>query len=208
MGRSRYYGNGSVLFSNCSVFGPGSLYFYDKSNVTIFDSNINKNLQARDSSRVTIFNSTIELLNLNMRSANSSINNVNGGFFDFWDFWLNCSVVVSPSGSAPTVTLNQTTILEWSFSFQDSSYSEIFSSDIWLLHANENAHVSLYNSTMNEIELYGTSIVELTNSTHQLRKFSNEAKVYVSWYLFVHVVDSLIQNVPLANVTVTSRMQH
>jgi hypothetical protein len=166
VGASRFYGNGSVLFSNCSVFGPGTLYFYDESNVTILDSNIEKNLQARDSSRFTIFNSTIELLNLIMKSANSSINNLKAGFFDFWDFWLSCSVAVSPSGRAPNVTLDHTTILEWSFSFQDSSYSEIFNSEIWLLHANENAHVSLYNSTMNEIELYETSIVELTNSTY------------------------------------------
>jgi len=203
MGASRYYGNGSVLFSNCSISGPGTLYFYDESNVTIFDSSIEINLQARDSSRFTIFNSTIELLNLNMKSANSSINNLNSGFFDFWDFWLNCSVVVSPSGRAPTLTLIQTTVKKWSFSFQDSSSAKILSSEIWKLHANENAHASLCNSTVYDIELYGTSIVELTNSTHQLRKFSNEAKVYVSWYLFVHVVDSLTQNVPLANVTVT-----
>jgi hypothetical protein len=203
MGAGRYHGNGSVLFSNCSISGPEELYLYDESNVTIFDSDTEKNLQARDSSRVTIFGSTIELLALVMESANSSIHDLSAGFFDIWDFWLDCSVVVSPSGRAPNVTLNQTTIMEWSFSFQGSSYSEIFSSEIWLLHANENAHVSLHNSTMNKIELYGTSIVELTNSTHQLRQFYNEAKGYVSWYLFVHVVDSLIQNVPLANVTVT-----
>ncbi len=32
---------------------------------------------------------------------------------------------------------------------------------------------------------------------------AGESEVFVSWYLFVTVVDSLIQKVPLANVTVT-----
>jgi hypothetical protein len=203
MATSRYYGNGSVLFSNCSIFGPGTLYFYDESNVTIFDSNIEKNLQARDSSRFAVFNSAIGLLNLIMSSANSSINNLNAGFFDFWDFWLNCSVIVSPSGRAPNVTLNQTTILGWSFSFQDSSRSEILNSEIWLLHANENAHVSLYNSTLNEIELYWTSVAELVNSSYILTSLFGESMVYVSRYLSVHAVDSILQEVPLANISVT-----
>ncbi len=200
---SRYYGNGTLHLSNCSVYGPGGLFFYDESNVTVLDSNIEKNLQARDSSRVAISNSTIETLEIVTSSANSSIENLNAGFFNYWDFWLNCSVVVSPLGRAPNVTLDQTTILEWRFSFQDSSYSEIFSSEMWLLHANEDAHVTLYNSTMNTIELYWTSVVELVNSTYVLTDLSGESKVYVSWYLSVHVVDSILQDVPLANISVT-----
>ena len=199
---SRFYGNGTLYFSNCSISGPGSLYFNDESNVTVRNSNIEKNLQARDYSRVMISNSTIERLELVTKSANSSIKNLNAGFFNYWDFWLNCSVVASPSGRAPYVVLNQTLVQDWSLSFQDSSYSEIFGSTIWQLHEYD-SHASLCNSTMNKIELYGNSTVELVNSTYMLTYLTGESDVYVSWYLFVNVVDSLIQNVPLASVTVT-----
>ena len=199
---SRFYGNGTLYFSNCSISGPGSLFFNDESNLTVRNSNIEKNVQARDSSRVMISNSTIERLELVTKSANSSIKNLKAGFFNYWDFWLNCSVVASPSGSAPYVVLNQTLVQDWSLSFQDSSYSEIFGSTIWQLHEYD-GHASLYNSTMNKIELYGNSTVELVNSTYMLTYLTGESEVYVSWYLFVNVVDSLTQNVPLANVTVT-----
>ncbi len=202
MSTSRSYGNGTLYFSNCSISGPGGLYFNDETNVTVLDSSIEMNLQARDFSRVTIFNSTIELLEPVTKSANSSIKNLKAGFFNYWDFRLDCSIVVSPSGSAPYIVLNQTLVQDWSLSFQDSSYSEIFSSKIWQLHEND-GHASLYNSTINRIELYGPSTVELVNSNFTLTDLAGESEVYVSWYLFVNVVDSLIQDVPLANVTAT-----
>ncbi len=199
---SRYFGNGTLYFSNCSISGPGGLYFNDETNVTVLDSNIEMNLQARDFSRVTIFNSTIELLEPVTKSANSSITNLKAGFFNYWDFRLDCSIVVSPSGTAPYIVLNKTLVQDWSLSFQDSSYSEIFSSKIWQLHEND-GHASLYNSTINRIELYGLSTVELINSNFTLTDLAGESEVYVSWYLFATVVDSFIQNVPSANVTVT-----
>ncbi len=199
---SRFFGNGTLYFSNCSIIGQGGLYFNDETNVTVLDSNIEMNLQARDFSRVTVFNSTIELLEPVTKSANSSIKNLKAGFFNYWDFRLNCSVVVSQSGSAPYIVLNQTLVQDWSLSFQDSSYSEVFSSKIWQLHEND-GHASLYNSTINRIELYENSTVELVNSNFTLTDLAGESEVFVSWYLFVTVVDSLIQKVPLANVTVT-----
>ena len=202
MSTSRYYGNGTLYFSNCSISGPGGLYFNDESNVTVLDSNIEKNLQVRDFSRAMISNSTIERLELVTKSANSSINNLNAGFFNYWNFWLDCSVVVSPSGRAPYIVLNQTLVQDWSLSFQDSSYSEIFGSTIWQLHEYD-GHASLYNSTINRIELYTTSTVELVNSTYILTDLAGESEVYVSWYLSIHVVDSILQNVPLANISVT-----
>jgi hypothetical protein len=195
---SRYYGNGSILFINSSV--EGYLFFYDESNVTFLDSEISQYVSVRDSPRVTFSNSTVEQLQLVTHSANSSISHLSPGFFDYWDFWLNGSVTVS-SGSAPNITLIQTAVQEWSLSFQSSSSAEIFSSDISQLHANGIAHISVTNSTIDSVELYSSSIAELANSTHTTSRLFNEAKIFVSWYLNVHVLDSIGQDVPLANVT-------
>ncbi len=198
---SRFYDNGSLFFSNCSVFGPGGFYFNDECNVTVLDSTIEKNFQVRDFSRALIYDSTIERLELVTHTTNCSIENLNPGFYNYWDFWLNCSVVVGQFGRSPYVTLNQTLIESWNLSFQASSFAEIFESSIWQLHENA-GHACLYNSTMNRIELYGGSTVNLVNSSYVQTYLSGTSTVYVNWYLFVSVVDSLSQNVPLANVTV------
>lgn len=199
---SRFYDNGTLSFSNCSVSGPGGFYFNDECNVTVLDSIIEKTFQVRDFSRAWIHDSTIERLELVMYTSNCSIENLNPGVYSYWDFWLNCSVVVGSFGRSPYVVLNQTLIEAWNLSFQASSYAEIFGSSIWQLHENE-GHAFLYNSTVNRIELYKSSTVKLVNSSYVQTHLSGEPAVYVSWHLFVSVVDSLSQNVPSANVTVT-----
>jgi hypothetical protein len=198
---SRFYDNGTLSFSNCSISGPGGFYFNDKCNVTVLDSIIEKNFQVRDFSRALISNSTIKRLELVTYTANCTIENLNPGFYDYWDFWLNCSVAVGPFGRSPDVVLNQTLIEAWNLSFQASSYAEISGSSIWQLHENE-GHAVLSNSTVHRVELYGSSMVELVNSSYVQTDLSGASAVSVSWYLSVSVVDSWSQTVPLANVTV------
>jgi hypothetical protein len=200
---NRFYGNSSALFLNCSA--SGSYLLYHETNATIVDSTINS-LQTRDFSIASIANSTIDYLEIVSFSANASIFNLFPEFFVFWDFQLNCSVQIDPLGQAPHVTLKQTTINKWGFSFQSTitaSNPEIINSKIWSLHANGISHISAYNSTLNAIELYQSSVVLLVNSTHSTHYLSlfGDSKVYVSWCLGVHVIDSISQNVPSANVT-------
>jgi len=200
-GDSRFYGNSSAMFSNCTML-EGGIYYYDTSEGTIHDSTF-EYIQARGSSKVSFFNSTIEDLDLITQSANSSIVNLAPGFFDFWDFWLNCSVSVSVSGRAPNVTLTKMTVQMWSFSFQASSNAQIEGSEIGYLHANQYSQVSVYDSTVYSIELYYLAAVRLTNSTCSTYRFFQQTKVYVSWYLDAYVIDSIGQDVPSANVTAT-----
>lgn len=201
VGDSRFYENSSAIFSNCTMH-EGGIYYYDKTEGTILNSTFGY-IQARGSSKVSFFNSTVEELDLVTQSANSSIINLTPGLFDFWDFWLNCSVSVSLLGRASNVTLTQTIVQMWSFSFQGSSNAEIKGSEIGYLHANQYSQVSVYNSTLYSIELYYLAAVRLTNSTCSTYRFFQQTKVYVSWYLDVHVIDSIGQNVPSANVTAT-----
>jgi len=201
VGDSRFYENSWAIFSNCTMH-EGGIYYYDKTEGTILNSTFGY-IQASGSSKVSFFNSTVEELDLVTQSANSSIINLTPGLFDFWDFLLNCSVSVNLVGSAPNVTLMQTTVQMRSFSFQDSSNAEIKGSEIGYLHANQYSQVSVYNSTLYSIELYYLAAVRLTNSGCSKYRFFQQSKVYVSWYLDVHVIDSIGQNVPSANVTAT-----
>lgn len=199
-GPCRQYGNGEFTFSNCSVYVY--LYFYDEADVKIYDSRFTRFMSVRENSSVLIVNSTIEALGLVMYSVNSSITHLSPGSFDFWSFWGNCSVVTEVGGRAPNVTLMQTTVQEWEVSLQSSSYSEIDSSILQKIHTN-NGHAIATDSSISRIELYYSSTVELTNCTHDMSSLHEEAKIYVNWYLDVHVTDLFNQDVPNANISIT-----
>jgi len=51
---------------------------------------------------------------------------------------------------------------------------------------------------------YNETAIWLTNSTYGDSATSNQSKVFECWYLDIHVIDSIGQNVPSANVTGTN----
>ncbi|MCW3980105.1 MAG: carboxypeptidase-like regulatory domain-containing protein [Candidatus Bathyarchaeota archaeon] len=86
----------------------------------------------------------------------------------------------------------------------DSSAVNVSNSEIWWqFQARHTAVVTASNSIINEFETYESSVVRLVNSTCTSYSISNESKAYISWYLDVHVTDSIGQDVPAANVTAT-----
>lgn len=172
---NRFYGNSSVILSNCSV--NGFWYFNDETNGMIQNATVN-GLQARENSSLSIVNSTMGNLDVVTMSVNASIFNLSPGLFKSWDFWLNCSVESAVSGLAPHITLTQTTVNGWSFSFQGSGASEIIKSQISYLHVNLLGNIHVYNSTIGTIELYSSPIIELTNSTYSDLDFHGDAQVY------------------------------
>jgi len=196
---NRFYGDSSVIFSNCSA--SGHYYLDDEVNATIRDSTINY-LQARESSEASISNSTIEQLSIVPFSTNVSVTNLSPGFLASWDFWLNCSVQMNPSGKAPYLSLMQTTINTWDFSFQsfEASYQDIINSSVGLLHSNGLSHISVHNSTIDKIELYSSSVVRLINSTYSTHKLLDNTTIITSWYLDINVIDSIGQNIPYAKI--------
>jgi len=198
---SRHYSTSSLTFKNCSV--SGFLYFYDTTNVTIIDSQMSRSLNVREASTATIFNSTIEKLILTSYSANASVRNLKPSLFEFWNFWSNCSVAINAGGQAPNVTLVHAEIQELELSFQSASHAEIASSTFDHLHANSVTMVAITNSTIYDLELYNFAIAKSLNSNYTQIRLYNSAKVFMSWYLAVHVIDSDSQPVPLANVTAT-----
>lgn len=201
MSYSRHYATSSLMFKNCSV--SGYLHFYDTTSVTIIDSQMSGAVIAREASTVTIFNSTVEMLGLTSYSANASVRNLSPSLFESWNFWSNCSVAINAGGQAPNVTLIHTEIQEWDLSFQSASHAEIASSTLEHLHANSITMLAITNSTVYDLELYNFAVAKSLNSNYTQIRLYNSAKVYMSWFLAVHVVDSDSQPIPLANVTAT-----
>ena len=136
-------------------------------------------------------------------SANYSVINHAPGF-DNWNFLQNCSVVAAPTGIAPNVTLTGTWIYGWGFSSRGNSNYTIFNSLLYALDSHDFSTVHVYNSTISwRLWSSDSSNVWLLNSTSSTFAIEEASRIYVCWYLDVHVVDSIGQNVPSATVTAT-----
>lgn len=84
----------------------------------------------------------------------------------------------------------------------DSSAVNVSNSEIdWQLQARTSAVATASNCGINELDTHESSVVRLVNSTYTSCSIYNSSKVYICWYLDVHVVDSIAQDVPAANVT-------
>lgn len=154
----------SVYNSNVAL-----LRTHDSSVTSILESRT-KLLRAYDSSAIYVSRSTVEELFIYCGSVNCSIVGLTPSSFKEWNFWLDSSVVVAPSGYAPDVTLEETQIQRgWGFSLFDSS------------------NVTISDSTLEYLGLSDSSVVRLISSTVTYHYIISEAKVYVYWYLDVHV---------------------
>ena len=205
---NRFYGNGSATFSNFTT----DSYFYceDETNMTVLDSRLG-GFQARDYSTAIVTNSTLQQLNVVLFSGNATLVDVSPGFFSYWDFQTNCSVVLGPQTMAPQVTLSQTSIGDnWGFSFQGACTATVANSTLSMLHVNlptpQSGNIYASDSFINTVELYYEATVTLTNVTYlQPRPFQN-SEINVYWYLDTHVIDDSPppgQDVEGANVIVT-----
>jgi hypothetical protein len=161
-------------------------------------------LQARGSSAVSVFNSSLQYVDVVLIDGNASILNLSPGFFDLWHFQENCSVVFTPMTRAPDVVLSKTAVGFWSFSFQNNSTAALTNCELLQLHTNEHAVVDVYDSVIGTVELYHQAVATLTNTTYGLLRPFGNGEVWVFWYLDVHVLDgspSPGQSVGSANVT-------
>jgi hypothetical protein len=127
-----------------------------------------------------------------------------------------------PGGESPNVTLTNTWLEDWMFFFYGDSYATISDSTLGKIATFDSSTVYLFNSTvyytdftsssrvfMFDSKILGylytrkSSAVSLVNSIyHSIYDVEDESQVRIAWYLDVHVVDSLNQSVPSANVTV------
>jgi len=171
--------------ANASVSNSRIRFLVASSSVflSVFNSTISYTLQTNGSPQVFVSNSSIAKVNLRLESVNCSISNFGPGIFPFWNYHLNCSATVSPDGYAPNITITHCTIDSWQLSFQGRSNATITNSTLSTLFSYYNTKIWLVNSTASHIQYL-------------------EGQVYVSWYLDVHVTDSIDQDILNANVTV------
>ncbi len=138
------WANSSVNLSNCKI---ASLKLYESSTVTISDSSIGTWLEIQPS------------------SVNCSIVDLAKGFTSFWNYLLNCSVVMGAEGYAPNLTVRDTTISNWYFIFRGSSNATIYNSSLVYLDCTGLATVDVMNSNIQGIYAYQTSNMNIANST-------------------------------------------
>ena len=198
-----YAGGSSAVNVSESTFT--GLWGGSSSTVTVSNCTISSHLVAQDSSVFNISNSTIRQLYVWSGSVDCHVFGLGPGFFGFWNYSLDCSVVVAPSGWAPEVTLKDSQIEDWIFDFWGSSNATITNSTIEALETISSSVATASNSIINWLTTRDDTVVWLINSTCSSYYKYDNSKIYICWYLDVHVIDSIGQNVPGANVRVVSR---
>jgi hypothetical protein len=154
-------------------------------------------------------------------SVNCTISRLEPGLISHWNFITNCTVSILSGGFTPNVTFTNTHVGGWGFHFYDYSNVEIANSSVWQvtgdgysvmslkstncfgLYGYSYAMLLVNDSVINKIQARHDSNTWLLNTTYNNLDIRDSAKVHVSWYLDVHVIDSIAQNVPSANVTAT-----
>lgn len=161
------------------------LWSCDSSTVAVSNCTINSYLLTEEYSVIGISNSTLRELQVEARSVNCSVLALKPGFFVSWNYSLDCSVSSAPGGYAPEVTVKESQIQSWRFDFYGSS------------------NATITNCTINYLTSHDSSFVKMVNSPCSYIIIDYEGKVVIHWILNVNVTDSIGQDVPAANVTVT-----
>jgi hypothetical protein len=161
------------------------LWSSDSSIVAVSNCTINSYLRTEEYSMINISNSTLRELQMESKSVNCSVFALKPGFFASWNYSLYCSLSIAPEGYAPKVMVKDSQIQDWRFDFYGSSNATIANCTIDYLTSHDSSFVSMTNSPCSYIIIY------------------YEARVVIHWILNVHVTDSIGQDVPAANVTIT-----
>jgi len=192
------YDTSKVNVSNSTLW---FLSGYESCSVTASNCTIGQ-FSAEDSSIINVSDSEIGYwLDIESRSVNCSITGIMPGLVTSWNYLVDCSVLVSSGGYAPNVTVHNTQINEWIFDFWGSSNVTISNSTLRDLVPRESSIVTVTDSRVYRVYAHDSSVTWMFNSTSNYYYPYHESKIYVYWYLAVHVIDSISQNVPSANVT-------
>jgi hypothetical protein len=179
-------------------------------------------LTGRDNANLYINNcSIVSYITVYTSSANCSIVGLAPGYFDYWNFKLNCSVTVAVGGGAPNFMLIDTNVNMWSFNFQDNTNATISNSVLFLVDIYDyavasayntvatyavrtwhNSKLYAYNSSTDDAYSYGNSEQWVIYSVCNYSEIHDQSRTYICWYLDAHVVDMNSDDVPYANVTV------
>jgi hypothetical protein len=194
-----YPGHDSTVNISHSVVS-GTMIAYDNSKLNILNCTTSV-VVANDVSAVNVLNSTLDEVHPAAVSINCSISGLKPGFVNYWNFELNCSVIGS---QFPEFVLANTEVGYWSFGFEATSNITVSDSELWDFRIASSSVALIQDSLLTDsLQSYGKAETYLVNSTVTVYDINFESKVNVCWYLDVHIVDSIGQDVPSANVTAT-----
>jgi hypothetical protein len=213
-------GDGAIELSNCTI--SDEFYADENANVRLLNCNV-MYVGLTGESDVLVSESTISGgVGFHLWSVNCSISELKPGFFSYWNFLINCSVVTTPSSWAQNLTLVDSNVGGWSFWLYDFSNVTVSKSEIRVISLWSGTSASIFDSSITIsawgtddtiMRIYNSSIYRLepresarfwqVNSTVSIYDIREESEVYVCWYLDVQVIDSIGQDVPAANVTAT-----
>jgi len=208
------------LLSICNSSYLENLVTHDYTIANIHNSTIDEWHSYHDC-EVQVYDSEINSFVTGPRSVNCTISKLKPGLVNYWDFITNCSVTIQSGGATPNVTLTNVNVTRcWGFGFYGSSNVTIANSTIGPLFATDSsvlylrstscsiatvqasAVLSATDSSITLLEVGGSSSHSLINSTYTPIYFYGGAGgiVFLMWYLDVHVIDSVGQDVPSAFV--------
>ena len=141
---------------------------------------------------------TTAALEVQSGGVDSSMVGLGPGYYEYWNYAVNCSV----TGTwYPDFTVNRSMIEGWSFRFYGSSNAALAHSIIGSIYVAGSTRLTSSDSSIETLDLGHTSRAELVNSIVDVIALSHESSVWFYWYLDVHVVDSLDEDVPMAEVS-------
>jgi hypothetical protein len=172
-------------------------------------------------SEVTVTNCTIGyLVVIEARSINYSVVRYQPCFTSYWNFIKNCSVITTLNSEAPNVTLIDTQVDDWGFSSLGSSNLTVQDSMLLGLWGRSSSDIAVRNSTISYAcwcednstwhlndtmteRLYSSegSMIWLLNTTANEYRVLDNSQIWSSWYLDIHVLDAVGQDVHSANAT-------
>jgi len=171
-------------------------------NVTLLNSRVTNNLLTNGNSTFKAQNSEIALMRVNSGSVNCSIDGLVPGFYSLWTFDDYCSVETSAGSQLPNVSLLECQVSRWEFRFEGASNVQAMQSELRRVSLAEESQANIHNSSIEILFVDDNAVMRLVNSTFDIQTINENASLNISWYLDIHAVDSIGQDVPSANVTI------
>lgn len=212
------YGNSTASASNLTLAYPILLYSYDSSvtdfsnsqiySLYVFDDGVKAALLASEignayimgNSHVSFSDSSLDYLQIRTRYGNFSVSDLKAGTYASWDYLLNCSIQVAPGGYAPNVTLTNSQLNDVEFILYDSNGT--VSNSTLGLQEYGGCSVRALDCAITYLGLHDSSTIWIVNpETVHYGEMTGGFKIYLLYYLDVHVLDSIDQNVPSATVS-------
>lgn len=141
---------------------------YDSSSVSISKSNA-KLAYASGSSKVAMADSNLNELFITGNALDSQMFDLKPRSLRRWNSLTDMSISLGQGGYVPDVTLTRTEVKEgWGFFFSGAS------------------NVTIANSVLEHISLFGSSVARLINSTVGSYYITSGSKIYTYWYVDVY----------------------